>query len=310
MIKLSPSEQRTPEYLSQGSLCRFKRCEALYALYAILGLRSTRIGPALEYGKAIHCAMPFLQRKDPTGALRAFTEVWSKAGVEDDPKRSIARAASLLDEWYAARTQPGYTSPYQIIEPPQTGVTPIEKRSEDEFAFLVDLEANLPFYGFLDGLAVSGSAHWIIEYKTTSELGQRFLNAFQLNIQIISYCTAVQILLPSVHVEGCYLEALRVSKTNAASQCVPVFVQEHEMESFISLYGKTVRQIEECLSSGEWEQNFSACTCFSQYGQPGYPCPYIDLCKSADWRSMLGAYRIEDTTPFTELKETPDARTD
>ncbi len=301
MIKLSQSEQRTPEYLSQGSLCRFNRCEANYALYAILGRKSKGIFSPLEYGKAIHCAMPFLQRRDPSGALKAFTDVWSKSGAPDDDKRSVNSAASMLAEWYSGRMVSGSTPPYTIIEPPQTAVAPTERRSEDEFSFLVDLGSELPFYGLLDGLGVKSESHWVIEYKTTSELATRFLNAFHLNVQIIGYVTAVSILMPQAKVVGTFVEALRVSK-NPYSQCIPVFVEEHEINSFISHYNKTVKRILECLEKGEWEQNFCSCTTYNQYGQPGYTCPYLDLCKTADWRSMLDSYKVDTKTPFTELK--------
>ncbi len=309
MIKLAQDEQTRPKYCSQGGYCRFRRCQARYCFHSILGLRSTEPRTALDYGRAIHCALPHLQRGNVVKGAAAFAESWKDRTSEEDEKRNFTRAMSTLDQWYESHVLKG-TRPYTIVEPPKSELKLIDRRSADEFPFLVDLSPGdqpdaLPFYGLIDGLGKSKNdpSYWVLEYKTTSELGTRFVNAFQLNLQIISYATALTILLPNYNIQGGYVEALRSSKTNADSLCIPVFVYRWEMEAFVESYLDTCTQITQCLDSGRWQQDFSACTTFSQHGSPGYLCNFHDLCKAEDWRTMLAAYVIDQSSPFEELTE-------
>lgn len=305
MIKLKQSEQHVPEYLSLGGYCRFNRCPALHCFHSILRLKTTEISNPLSYGTAMHCAMPFLQRKQPEKALAGFAKSWALTGADGDDKRNLTRAAASLSEWYAR----GQNKPqrYKVIEPPTTGYKQKKPRSDQEFAFVCSLgdESYLfDFYGIVDAVVEVQDDLWLLEYKTTSELGNRFTNAFAINAQCIGYSLAVSLVM-NRQVQGVFVEAIRTTKANAQSLCIPVFVADWQMEAFLQTYKRTCRLIRECLSTGEWPQLFGACTCYDQYGQPGYMCNYADLCGCQDWRTMLDGFVIDSFTPFEEIsKET------
>lgn len=292
-----------PTFLDVSGLCAFRRCEARYAFRYLLGLKLPDPAPALDYGSAIHCAMPFLQRGDLAGALKAFSDSWASSGNEPDAKRNLLCGAEMLTRWHRERFV-GQTIPYEIIEPPKTGVGPETRYSDQEYAFCVSLgDDSLNFAGRTDALARAKNTKrlWVVEYKTTSELSDRFVRAFSLSPQLLGYAAAASILTGDT-VEGAYLEALRVTSANPDNMCLPISIQEHSIDAFISLFKSTSRQICNCCSSCCFEQDFSACAPYAQFGSQGYLCEYSLLCQTFNWQSVLSAYSVSHWKPFVELE--------
>lgn len=305
MIKLESSEFKPPTFLDVSSLNAFRRCEARYAFRHLLHLANGEPTPALDYGSAVHCAMPFLQRGDLDGAISHFRASWESSGNEPDEKRNTLCAVEMLTRWHMERFV-GKTIPYHIIEPPSGVLEPEERYSDQEFAFCVSLSSDaLPFAGRTDAVARANidQARWVVEYKTTSELSDRAIKAFVLNSQIVGYCVATSI-LTGERVTGAFLELLRVSKANPDNLCLPISVSESVMDSFIQLFCDTSRQITHCCESCCFQQDFSACTPYPAFGSHGYMCEYASLCQSPDWRTLLGAYVRSEWKPFKELSGT------
>jgi len=309
MIHIEQNELKPPTFLDPSNYAIWKRCEAKYAFRNLLGLTSPGGKIALDYGSAIHCAMPFLQRGMLPEAIKAFGASWSadlaKGTFEEDSKRNVSCATQMIMKWYVERFKAG-AIPYEIIEPLSTGVEPSERYSDQEFAFSVDMSAEdgpvcLPFCGRCDGLSrcKSTGGTWPVEYKTTSELSNRFTSSFSLNSQLIGYATAVS-LLQGQNVEGVFLEALRVTSKDQMNLCVPVRVEPHKIEAFIESFQKTSGEILEATRTGTFDQDFSACAPYAQFGSHGYQCEFAILCGSPDWRSMLDAFVVDFWCPFKE----------
>jgi len=304
MIKLNPGEGKTQlNFLDNTGYCAFSRCPAKFCFSSILGLRHTGPAPALDYGTAVHCAMPFLQRGDLAGAIRAFEKSWTESGNEEDSKRNLICASKMLHKWYNERFAL-QAIPYEIIEPPETGISLTKAFSDQEFAFAVNLDAPFVFAGRCDAVGRDKSTKKLalVEYKTTSELSGRFNSSFDLNSQLIGYSTAISILL-NEDVSIAYLEALRVTSANPDNLCIPKFIDKWLMDAFVVDFRKQAIEIEKCLKSGEWTQRFCGCAPYAMFGSHGYQCNYAILCQSPDWRAMLGAFVVDYWEPFKELKD-------
>lgn len=305
MIKTDPSKLKLPLYLSHSGLTDWRRCEARWYFKHILNLQLDESRPPLEYGIALHRSVPYLQRGMVDHAHLTFRESWKGSGCEEDDKRNLLNASKMLDSWNNSRYKMN-NIPYEVIEPPTVQNMKGEltdEYSDQEFGFVVELnESGIPFVGRIDAVARSKDTKqiWGVEYKTTSELAQRFMNAFDINSQILGYATVLQLMMPDENVEGFYMEAFRVTKSDPKNMCIPIFLQSHQMEQFISLYNQTCEQIQNALTKGEFVQDVTACTCYNQFGQPGYKCEFTLLCKETPerWTQFLGAYTQRKHSPF------------
>ncbi len=308
MIKLNSNEGKEPNFLDNTGYCAFSCCPAKYCFSSILGLRSTGPKPSLDYGTAVHCAMPFLQRGDLPGALIAFERSWSESRNEEDSKRNLSCATKMLAKWHNERFAL-QAIPYEIIEPPETGLTLTEAFSDQEFAFAIDLDAPFVFAGRCDAVGREKTAKGLalVEYKTTSELSGRFNASFDLNSQLIGYSTAISILLDE-DVKIVYLEALRVTSANPDNLCIPKFVDKWLMNAFCHDFRNRALEIEKCFKSGEWTQRFCGCAPYAMFGSHGYQCDFAILCQSPDWRAMVGAFTVDYWEPFKELATPKEAK--
>ncbi|QDP56823.1 MAG: hypothetical protein Unbinned400contig1000_42 [Prokaryotic dsDNA virus sp.] len=308
MIKVDPKGLKKPLYISHSGLTDWRRCEARWYFKHQLQLQLDESRPPLEYGAALHRAMPYVQRGMLDTAHLTFRESWKGSGCEEDEKRNLLNASKMLENWNSTRVEMN-NIPYEIIEPPTAEKLMLnDQYSDQEFGFVVELnETGIPFVGRIDAVARSKDTKkiWGVEYKTTSELAQRFMNAWDINSQILSYATVLEVMFPEEDVEGFYLEAIRVSRTEPKNLCIPIFVSPHQMEQFISLYNQTCEQILNALDKGEFVQDITACTCYNQFGQPGYKCEFTMLCKETpeDWTKYLPAYTQRKKSPFRVVME-------
>lgn len=313
-IKELPSTLRLkePSYLSPSGYCNFRRCEARYFFSQLLGLSIPEPKAPLDYGSAIHEAMPYVQRGQMEKAIQTFAKSWKASGNEEDSKRNMGNAMKLLESFFRENIESG-TLPYEILSPPE-GALKVSKRdsqlsySDDEFAFCVHMGGLFPCVGRIDALTrlkATGNI-WPLDYKTTSELGARFVGAFQLNAQAICYVAAAKIMLPREEIEGFFVEALRVTAKNPESLRIPVFIPDFRCDVFLEDFTRTCEDISKRLDSGTFHQSFSSCTSYSAYGQPGYKCIFETLCSSQDWTSLLPAFEQKFFDPFEDFKSEED----
>lgn len=299
-----------PPYLSNTGLTDFRRCPARYYFRHLLSVEASGDKfSALEYGIAVHRAIPYIQRGKFDEGLLAFRSSWKDSGCEDDNKRNLLNAQTMLRTYYEKNVK-GKNRPYTIIEPPKVDFR--EPYSDQEFAFCMNLtDHNIPFVGRIDaiGRRNDNGKIWGIEYKTTSELGQRFLQAFELNSQIYGYATVLSLYYGSDEVEGFFLEAFRVTSKKPETYTIPIFIHETQVEMFIELFDQTLDEITSCIENGKFLQDLTACTTYNQHGSPGYLCEYAPLCKcktEESFNSLLkGAYRKRKDSPFKKLAESP-----
>jgi len=308
---IEDSNAKLPLYVSNSGLTDFRRCPARYYFKHILGIEAKgSMFSALEYGLALHRAIPYVQRDRLNEANDIFRTSWKGSGCEEDAKRNLLNASKMLEDFHRKNIQ-GKQRAYSLIEPPPCPEFE-DGYSDQEFAFCMHLsEHGIPFVGRIDGVGErnENGKIWGVEYKTTSEFGQRFLNSFEINSQILGYGTVLCLYYGIEQVEGFFLEAFRVTSKSPESYTVPIFIHETQVEMFIELFEKTLDEIVECVESGKFLQDVTACTTYNQHGSPGYLCEFSPLCKAQNEESfnhlIQGMYKKRRSSPFKAMLGNP-----
>ena len=281
---------------SCSSLCAACKCPRYYFYTAGCRLGSSEQIPAMEYGTAMHLALPYCHKGDIGGAMAAFVSHWRPLGYTEDPKRNELRALATLKEF--TRSHFGSNSIYEILPPPP-GTTPSEKRSDDEIAFAIDVGLDLPLVGIIDALGRHRDLGTLfaIEYKTTSELSTRFMNSFTMSPQALIYWLAISMQVDE-EVGGTIIEGLLTAKATTRVQSLPLHFRVHQAEEIIAWIKVIDGRIKTWEAQREWPKDFSGCNSYPLFHMPGYPCEYQMLCSVEDWTPLKGFYKVNEERPF------------
>lgn len=276
----------------QSSLCCFARCPRRYFYRYGCRLRATEEGKQLTFGKAIHIAIPHLFYGNLTGALTAFSSVWGDQ-IGDD-KRNLNRAEAILKDFMSSHAEG--KSIYIPVSTKHLNIKPIEGISEFEIPFAVDVGLDIPFKGRIDclGRHKETGELWIVDYKTTSQLGSLFLSAFSLCPQLLCYGLAAQTLL-NEKIAGAFVEGLLVAKVSVGTAVIPVYFNPSfsfaDIHKWIKwIYGR----IEKCEKEENFEKDFTGCNSLATFGMPSYTCEFEPLCSVIDWTSLIDLFVVED----------------
>jgi len=237
------------DYIDPSGFSRFSRCNALYLFERQLGLvspESTRI--ALDYGTVMHRVLPHCYT-DPQRALALFKEEWAKYPYgEEDVKRNTVRAAASITDFYEKHQ----ALPYEIltlnIEAPTH-----DEISKNEVPFLIDIGGPLALAGRIDAVVkwLADGSLWALDYKTASETSPRYFKGFHNAPATNAYTLAAQQLL-GLKADGLIVEAIRTTKANPSNDLELVFVQEHQIESFILQANDVAKKILFCNENKTW----------------------------------------------------------
>ncbi len=279
------------DYIDQSSLNECDRCPAKYMFDRLMGLSlpdSTDIAP--DYGTDMHLALPLCYQEDVSCveiAMGAFMASWSRRSYGNmDTGRNPARARASLLEFHRLR-KPSMC-PYTIsplskqIEAPTADLI-----SDNEMPFLIDIGGDLCFCGRIDAPVIMNSTNdlWALDYKTASEVSERYFNNFSNSPQAVGYTLGLAT-VSKQPVTGFIVEAIRTSKKNVETTMKPIFINEHQIEMFIYHANRTARDILRWNEEQSWPQKTSGCAPYGMFYQPGRFCEYRDLCLLGDWREM------------------------
>lgn len=303
MIKVD--ERFDIDYIDPSSISEANRCMAKYLFSRLMGLRQQdEQYIALDYGTDMHLALPYCYSgiDDVDKAISVFMEAWSNRSYgNSDSKRNVLTAAASLKDFAACHDS--LMCSYKKWRPDYSAPTH-EKVSDDEIAFLIDTGGELSLAGRMDLAAIlrSDDSLWAVDYKTASEISERYFKCFHNSPQAVSYTLALSHISGKI-CKGLMIEAVRVSKTNVECQTELIHVNEQQVESFIDLANRTALNIMNCNEEKTWPKSCTGCAPYSMFGQPGRLCKYSDICDSADWKTMAKFYvRKEPFHPFKVSK--------
>lgn len=299
MIKVT--EKFKINYIDASSLCEFSRCPAKYMFDRLMGLKlPDRDMIALDFGTDMHVAIPFCY--DGEGcvaqALDAFIREWEPRGYEDDPKRNITRAEAMLEN-FADNHAPNICA-YTVVDFPDIDIPTDEAIGQHEVPFLIDIGGDLPYAGRLDASVIWRSTNdlWSLDYKNMSEVSPRLFKNFHNAPQSVGNTYALSH-LTGKKVQGMIIEALRVSKVNCENQLAHIYVQDHQIESYINFVKRQSALMIAYNEAKVWPKTNSGCAPYSMFGGAGYMCDYKDICDCPDWTQAARFYkRCEPFHPF------------
>lgn len=293
------------KFITVTELSKFACCPRKFFYGTGCGLRSRDVKVALKYGEAIHAGAPLVLTSSYAEALAAFSKVWDESGLEElgDKKRNKMCAYLMLTQLQFDHEKRQF--PYQLVQPPKTYELGADV-SPFEIPFAIDIGAGIPLVGRIDGFGTMCSTNepWTVEFKTTSELGDRFFNSFTMNSQAIGYTVAARGALNMPDIRGCIVHGLFVSNANQRSLAFPIEVTTHMAEMWLAWARETVQMILAREASGEWTQAISGCNQIGMYGLPGYNCEFMQLCRTGpNWVAMKDIFKIDRHEPFGALGE-------
>jgi len=131
---------------------------------------------------------------------------------------------------------------------------------------------------------------FIPTHNTSGEVSPRLFKNFENCPQAIGYTLALSN-ITGEQAKGFIIEAIRVSAKNQESQLAITCIKPCQIESFVEQCNDISEQILRCNEKKEWKMNFSACSPYSQFGSPGYPCDYIDICTNPDKEEMMKFFK-------------------
>jgi hypothetical protein len=268
---------------------------------------------ALDYGRVLHECLPMVYAKPLELVLNKFDDLWSALPHgEDDKKRNTPCAHLLLTNFWN-----NHQAENRAYEPLTLGIGNVnttDKASDGEVPFLIDIGGLYPFAGRIDMPVVLNQTEtlWALDYKSSGEVSERFLNGFENHPQALGYSLALTHLTQK-KVSGFIVEAIRVAPIPKRpsqvppNQWHPIYVPEHKMAWFIEWACRKSCEMQRCNEEQDWPQDPSGCCPYSMFGMPGYFCKYKDICNQPpdQWEEFLKYYdRAEPWHPFSiETKE-------
>ena len=254
------SEKKVSEY-DYTMMSTFLTCRRKYKFRHVEGLVPMVTATPLAFGGAIHTALDeWYKSKDTDKAVEIFKGTYEE-NIEVDNKRT-----HRMGEWILRN----YNDKY-LNQPCKTVAT--------EQAFTLPLPNGNNLIGRLDKIVDWDGVLWVMDHKTTSQLGYTFFNMHTPNLQFDGYVWAARQL--GYNVQGLIVDAMLVAKglleSSSRARLTPL-ARDFAIRSDAAVleYVKEITNIQGDMDltqvgKAEYYPNYDACT---YYGE----CAYRRIC--------------------------------
>lgn len=291
------------DYLSVTTLMDFVRCPRRY-FYRKCGLTTRDQGNALQYGTAMHKAVPIAMTEGIIPAMAAFNSEWDDSLA--DLKRSVPRAYAQLSHYI--HTHSAGKSIYSFETPPANpGIELDKSTSPFEVPGVLDVGLDVPIVVRIDGLVRHRDTQelWGYEFKTASKLYGLF-DALEMHPQVLIYATVLRT-LTGQDIKGIMCEGMLIDAKKVENMTHPIPVQEHLMDgalAWLKYYGANLLAAEKKfkeIGAEAFIKNFCGCTPYPLHYMTGFPCEYQNLCHAPDWEMMTSLYDVKPDHKFIKV---------
>jgi len=238
----------------------FLTCRRKYRFRHVEGLVSKYEAMAPAFGSAIHKALDtWYAGKGIDAAITVFKTEF-KEDLEIDGKRTWA-----MGEWILKNYEDKYQDqPFKVI------------RTEHEFC--LELPNKNKLIGRIDKIIDWEGALWVMDHKTTSQLGASFFKKHTPNMQFDGYIWAAK--QEGYNVQGVLVDAILVAKglleSSSRAKLTPLARDfatrsQESIDSYLDHVSKIQGDIKLCEELDDWYPNYDSCT---QYGE----CEYRRIC--------------------------------
>lgn len=267
-------------------LSTFMNCRRRYNYRINRGLVSKKPPTALTFGGAIHEALDsWYEDKNVDKAVTLFKESFEER-LDDDNKRT-----HQMGEWILRNYHEQYQyQPWELVQ--------------SEMSFSLHFRDDKKFIGRIDKIIKWGDALWVVDHKTTSQLGSQFFKTAEPNLQFTGYVWAARQL--GYNAVGVILDAILVAKgllpgTSKNYKLTPlarfdVYRSDDHLKEWKDTAEGIMGDIEMCEATNKWYPNFDMCT---YYGE----CPFRKVCKEdSDIRERIieADYDVNHWSPLKE----------
>lgn len=243
------------------SMASFMTCRRKYYYRMVRGLAGKVPQTAPDFGKAIHKGLDsWYGDKDVEKAVKVFRENFTEQ--EDDGKRTFKMGEWILKNYHNAYQD----QPFKVLQ------------TEKEFCIPLGNGNNL--IGRIDKIIEWDGVTWVMDHKTTSQLGPQFMKMHTPNLQFDGYTWAAHrmgytncqgVLVDAILVAKGLLDSTSKAKLSPLARDFAVRTNE-DMGEYVKNVWAIQKDINMCEMEDVWTPNFDACT---YYGE----CPYRRVCK-------------------------------
>ncbi len=261
----------------------YQSCARKYDFRVNKGLVSKTGMSAPDFGKAIHKALDVLY---VAWDVEAAIEVFKKDFVEDlikDDKRT-----HKMGEWILRNYTEKYRDqPFKVLS--------------CEREFTVDLPNKNKLIGRIDKIIEWDGAVWVMDHKTTSQLGPQFMYMHTPNLQFSGYVYAAQQLGYGKCV-GVLVDAILVAKglfeAKSRDKLTPLlrdfaYRSPADIKEYLDVATALTSEIHINEETEDWVPNWGSC---SDYGE----CAYRKICKEpGEFRQRIidSEFKVEHWDP-------------
>lgn len=262
------------------AITMFQACPAKYKLRIVDGWTSRRKSAALGFGGAFHHGLAtWYKTASRAEMLKAVKDAWPD-GMPSEDYRTLAKCCEVLMAYVAKYPM----ETFQVVEGPEgplieisftldTGLylscftcASMDKSlpTENVCSHCGAMKEILEYGGIFDGLVEFSSAVYVLEHKTTSQLGSYYFDQFRPNNQVTGYTWAAG-LLSGKRVGGALINAIGVYKASTPKFERQITVRsEIEIAEWMESVYRTCEQIRQCERTGVWHLQTVACTMYGK----------------------------------------------
>lgn len=284
------------------SMSTFQACPKKYYYRMIRHLVPLTVAPALSFGKAMHSALEvyyifvnkgYEKHLAMENGIRAFYEEYED--YEGEERRTLANGEKVLRGYLDIYKN----EPFKVIG--------------TEVGFAVDIEyrnsegENKSFIlcGRLDALIDWNGPLYVLETKTTAQLGYGFFNAFEMSQQMDGYLWGAT-LTNGKKIMGVLVNALEVWKDVKKETAKTKKLEDHfardpqtrsdfELQEYRQDMGHWVEAILDAEKRNRFPRNKQNCFTYNSR------CPYWDTCKFGEDEKVIAKnFKVEKWEPYKQ----------
>ena len=293
-----------PDVIDSTSRSSFVSCPTKFYWEWIRRLTLAEKSPDLIAGAAFAHGLEVFRKKfyaehlsledSHAAGLVALTESYGNYEPPEGHVKTWERMAGALDAYLKQ-----YPPATDYIQPHiQDGKPSVE------FSFAIPLDIPHPttgmplmYGGRFDLIGIYQDMLFVVDEKTTKQLGYTWLNQWDMRGQFMGYCLAA-IMLGKLPVAGAIVRGISILKHDYGHAEVILPIQHWQLEKWFEQMKRDVRRMIVAWESGIWDQAFdSACASYSG-------CSMKRLCLSPEPEAWISNFYIRNE--WNPLRANPE----
>lgn len=275
-----------PRMIDNTALNAFRQCDWEYWAAMVQHRRPEKTSSALHYGSVIHTLLEYFYKTRDPAVARAVAEIkYRDKEPWPDDYRTLDRAILVFDKWVDEYGIADTRSDHTVGWPENPAI-------EITTELMLPL-AQIPYAVRIDRLVEIEGLLYVEDHKTTSQMGPKFFEEFEMSPQMMGYCRVAS-LLTGRKVHGVRINALCTLKTTQkfARQIIPY--SQERLDAWERQIAKTYRSLERAYETDTWVKRYA---CTRRYGK----CQFFDVCALPDALQNMALEQDFSVNPWNPL---------